>query len=269
MCLSLSLETFLSKNKKVLSFIDSIPLELKVGPWSPVAYVVVFGYAAFVIATCKTAFLSRIVIVAPENQFWLQFFRLFWGLYALIFSVLMYQKTGVWPFFSYTVTSWNLMAFRFLTAYFSDLGFKLMTLLADFLKFPALVGCTITVLVWWFVLVPLCAYFLRKKPEDQIGFLYFNFSLPLLNLHLLNLPLSAIEFLWTANSLSFFDLWCGYFIALLYCLFYLNVLDPLGMHFYIIFSPRTYLCAVSFGSIIWAYLLIYQYWNNSLKYLSI
>ncbi len=41
-------------------------------------------------------------------------------------------------------------------------------------------------------------------------------------MHLFNLPLTLIEFVWAGVKLTQFDL-C--FIALVYCLFYLNVLD--------------------------------------------
>ena len=51
-----------------------------------------------------------------------------------------------------------------------------------------MVGCSITVAVWWVVLVPVISYYMpdavaRKK------FGTFNRSFPLLNLHLFNLPL--------------------------------------------------------------------------------
>ena len=202
--------------------------------------------------------------IPVQNQDSLQLYRLIFGVYALGFSIITYLKIGVWPFLTYTVTSWNLMALRLILAFLSDAGFHILQPVASFLKFPALIGCSITVFVWWTILVPLISYLLRQNEKDLSIFLHFNMSFGLVNLHLFNLPITAAEFLWTSTPLTFFDLWCGYFVALVYCLFYLNVLDPLGLHFYIIFSPRTALCALSFGMVIGAYYGFYLFWNRSL-----
>ena len=249
---------------KLLKFLDKIPKELKEGPWSIVAHLVVFTYIGFVAITAQSAFASLDYAAPSEISDHLQMYRLFFALYGLGFSFVTLWMVGLWPFLSYTVISWNLMAFRLFFAYLTDAGLIWFRPVAIFLKFPALVGCSITVLVWWLILVPLLAFLLRKNEKDFKGFLHFNLSPGLINLHLLNLPISAVEFIWTATSLTFFDLWCGYLVALFYCLFYLNFLDPLGLHFYIIFSPRTYLCAFSFGLIIFTYYLLYNFWNDSL-----
>eukprot|EP01036_Dinobryon_divergens_P027065 gene27065-35777_t len=207
--------------EKMLKFLDHIPKELKVGPWSPVAHFVVFSFAGFVLITAQSAYLTMSNSSPVTNQNDLQLFRLFFGLYAL---------------------GWNLMGCRLIFAFLTDAGFHILKPVASFLKFPALVGCT--------------------NEKDLSVFLHFNLSFGLVNLHLFNLPITAVEFLWTSTPLTFFDLWCGFFVALLYCLFYLNVLDPLGLHFYIIFSPRTALCALSFGLILAAYYGFFVFWNR-------
>ena len=223
-----------------------------------------FSYAGFVLITAQSAYLSMNNSSPVQNQNELQLFRLVFGVYALGFSIITYLKIGMWPFLTYTVTSWNLMAARLIFAFLSDAGFHILRPVASFLKYPALIGCTITVFVWWTILVPLISYLLRQNEKDLSVFLRFNLSFGLVNLHLFNLPITAVEFLWTSTPLTFFDLWCGFFVALLYCLFYLNVLDPLGLHFYIIFSPRTALCSLSFGLILGAYYGFYVFWNRSL-----
>ena len=53
-------------------------------------------------------------------------------------------------------------------------------------------------------------------------------------------------------------------VALAYCLLYLNVLDPRGLHFYIIFTPRTAWCAISYALVLSAYYAFYQAWNHVL-----
>jgi hypothetical protein len=61
--------------------------------------------------------------------------------------------------------------------------------------------------------------------------------------------------------MTFFDLWVALAVALLYCLFYLNVLDSRGLQYYIVFTPRTPLCAISYICVISAYCGFYNLWN--------
>lgn len=93
----------------------------------------------------------------------------------------------------------------------------------------------------------------------------FNRSFPLLNLHLLNLPLCAIEFMACARCLTFFDLWVGLAVAFVYMMFYLNVLDRLGLHFYIVFTPRTVYCVFPYALVLGSYWGLYYGWNRVLS----
>jgi hypothetical protein len=95
-------------------------------------------------------------------------------------------------------------------------------------------------------------------------FWLFNTSFPLLNLHLFNLPLCAIEFLATGKCLTYFDFYVALAVVFIYSMFYLNVLDAMGLHIYIILSPRTFLCFIPYGVILFSYLGLLNGWNSIL-----
>ena len=134
---------------------------------------------------------------------------------------------------------------------------------ADAIRFPALAGTSITVVVWWLVLVPVIQ--MSLKTDDQRKALWrFNSHFALVNVHLLNLPIAAIEFLATARPLTSFDMWAALVIGFLYMVFYLLVLDANGFHFYIVFTPRTVFCALTYSSIVALYAGIFSFWNYGL-----
>ena len=110
------------------------------------------------------------------------------------------------------------------------------------------------------VLVPvISAYMPDATARRKFG--TFNRSFPLLNLHLFNLPLCAIEFMACGRCLTFFDLWIGFAVAFVYIMFYLNVLDQMGLHFYIVFTPRTVFCVFPYMMILLSYWGLHHGWN--------
>lgn len=255
--------------KNVLHFLDYVPHKYKIGPWSPITHLTVLTYVAFVLLSAPFAF-EHYVIATPsinENTFLLlQSFRICGMAYGLSVATTTFLKMGIWPFASYTFTSWNLMTIRLLFAFLGGCGSTYFQILADTVQFPALVGCTITVIVWWGVLVPVIDTLLRRNADRRAYFWEINQSFMLVSVHLLNLPIIATEFLLSARPLTFFDLWVAFFVALMYCLFYLNVLVPQGLHFYIIFSPQTGLSVISYGTIIVTYYAAYTGWNAAMDW---
>lgn len=174
-----------------------------------------------------------------DEAVWLQWLRLSFGVYGALLTVGLVYAVGYLPLASYTITSWNLLTLRMICAYIgSAFKLELFEVLAVALRFPALVGSTVTVIVWWIILVPLIYGFLEEGEQTK-RFIAFNSSFFLVNVHLLVLPIAAAEFIGSSSPLCFFDLWMGLVVAFVYVLFYLNVLDPAGLHFYIILSPRT------------------------------
>lgn len=109
-------------------------------------------------------------------------------------------------------------------------------------------------------LVPVISAYMPDN-DSRRKFWKFNRTFPLLNLHLFNLPFCAIEFILTNRCLTFFDLWFALVVAFVYVMFYLNVLDAYGLHFYIIFTPRTGYCFIPYCLILSFYYAIYHSWN--------
>lgn len=255
--------------KRLLKFLDNIPQHLKVGRWSPVAHLVIVAYCGFLLLSMHHA--SSLYDPAAygsegeslNSRQWLQLYRLFGGLYGVYVVVDTIVGVGVWPLMSYTVTSWNLMTLRLLTAFVAGYqgGNSSWTLVADMLRFPALIGCTITVCIWWLVLVPMIHHLLRADAASQRFFWVWSSSFRLINLHLVNLPLVAGEFLLSGHKMTFFDLWMAMAVAFLYVLFYLNILDANGFHFYIVFTPRTHYCVFTYGAVILLYWGLHALWN--------
>jgi len=262
----------------ILAFLENIPLHLREGPWSPVAHLVLVIILGYIILTFEHAADSYDLLLRGGSSSsgssssgvtpaWLQPYRLVAGLYGVGMTATVLATSGVWPLASYTLTSWNLATLRNLLAFVGGLGWAVspqFQLAADVVRFPALVGCSITVTVWWLVLVPIIHVY-SGTPANRKRFWDFNGSFPLLNLHLFNLPLCATEFLFTGRCLSFFDLWAALAIAYLYVLFYLNVLDANGLHFYIVFTPRTVWCWAPYTIILLSYVGLYHGWNRVLS----
>lgn len=250
--------------KRMLKFLDMVPHKYKVGPWSPVAHIVLLAYACFLILTMLMALDSQhSQNYAIPSKNWLQTYRLLFGLYGIATSVMILRSTGLWPMLSYTLTSWNLMTVRLLSSFLAGAGVAGAGDVANFVRFPALAGCSITVSIWWTILVPLIDHLLSKDkdPAGRVFFWKWNMSPMLINVHLLNLPIVGIEFLLSNTALTFFDLWAALVVAFLYCLMYLNVLDPRGLHFYIIFTPRTAWCFISYVLVLSSYYVFYVTWN--------
>ncbi len=261
--------------KKFLFYVEHVPEKYRSGQWSPVTHLIVHSYSACLLICLPLALND---ISWSETQSYdgnlrttiLQLFRLFGFLFGGIVIKLAFLHLGMWPFASYTFTSWNLMTMRCALSFMGGFGHDSVFLqhlqnLADVIRFPALVGCSITVLIWWAVLVPVIDTFLRKNDQQRQNFWALNQSFLLVSVHFLNVVVAGTEFMLTARPLTHFDLWMGCLVALLYCLFYLNVLVARDLHFYIILSPQTALSALSYALILSLYYAVFLMWNGALN----
>jgi hypothetical protein len=183
-------------------------------------------------------------------KFYLRVFMAFWTVGLLVFMV---KNVGVWPFGSYTMLSWTLLTIRNIAMIFGWYN------IATILSYPTLVQNTVTVLIWWMVLVPII-YF-TKLPEERNAFLEFNKQPFLINVHFLNLGLATLDVYMAPRTLTMADLWISILIAFLYLTFYLLVLDRVGAHIYIILSPRTKWCVLVYAGLIGVYIGMFNVWN--------
>ena len=117
--------------------------------------------------------------------------------YGVLVLLQLWSVAGWWPLVTYTVTSWNLQVLRF----------GLLTLhtpfsvwMAERLRFACIAGHTTTFMVWWLVLVPIIYMVLPAHRRTQ--FTALNTSSLLINLHVVNLAITILDFTAAPRRLS-------------------------------------------------------------------
>ena len=146
--------------------------------------------------------------------------------------------------------------------------FARLLLVAEMLRFPVLIGGAITFAAWNFVLLPYLALDVAVHTPHKLPFglgsrhalLRWNFRSEMIFLHLLILPLAVCNATFGAGArqLVLADLHVALVILLLYALFYLLVLDRLGVHCYPAFSPRRDASVVAWVLIALLYIVIFE-----------
>eukprot|EP00746_Dinoflagellata_sp_MGD_P026344 gnl/MRDRNA2_/MRDRNA2_162078_c0_seq1.p1 gnl/MRDRNA2_/MRDRNA2_162078_c0~~gnl/MRDRNA2_/MRDRNA2_162078_c0_seq1.p1 ORF type:complete len:292 (+),score=16.97 gnl/MRDRNA2_/MRDRNA2_162078_c0_seq1:68-943(+) len=231
-----------------------VPLDLKEGPWSLscIMFLVIVGglvlatapYAALKISALPEARSGMVSDIATA--------RFASGILGLSLLGWMWKKYGWWPALTWTMLGWEIATLRYLSG---ALGLRA---LQRVLTFPSLLVNTITVVVWHAAMVPAMVYLLTKSTGKQASFLPLVCSPLLLTVHVFNMPWAYIDWYIQPVKITFFDLWVGMVLALSYLGFYLAVLENLGVHFYVILSPRKW-----WGSIVYSVILlvVFQIWK--------
>ncbi|CAE7469276.1 unnamed protein product [Symbiodinium pilosum] len=234
---------------------DQFPEHLRVGPWSPLAYIFLAAFISFVAFSAGWAFadLPKLTAAEPEGSF-IQLVHGAGALYMTTVLTFTLKSTGLWPFVSYTAISYVLMTLRFT---FVFLGCRTA---AEILRFPVVAMATVTSTIWWLVLFPVILAF--AAPKNRRAFLKMNLSWFLFNMHLLNLPI-ALASQWShTRPLVFLDFWVASILAACYLFFYLLVMDPNGLHLYIILSPRPWWCIISYLGILLLYAQLFHVFGS-------
>ena len=277
---------------------DWLPLWMRVGYWSPftVMFLLSFYYSMYAYMpqplqfdTTKTLLMMATVGGGSGNrdddeitkaQFWfvMDCVVFLWGISLLIYLKRSKESYGGF-YVSFTGWSWMILTTRAgCDALASILGSSLLPNLANTilatcgsaLRLPTIIAAFITTMLWNFIFFPLIYFVAIKDKKRRRGFLKFNFSFFMNNIHLLNLPLASTNIIYGygARLFTMSDLWMGYVIVALYSMMYLFVLDRMGIHFYPIFCPRTALCCVSFGIVLSLYYVLMQQANELILYLN-
>lgn len=248
-------------------FAELFPEHLRVGPWHIVAkiyFAVLLGAIAYArkhLWELSGPPVDAEPLVSPATLLAVRLVGLLW---SGGFLIAMQRKTGCWPMVGFTVQSWTWMTMRYALGVAAMLGptttASLAVRLSEGLRFVSLLQNSLTVLVWWFVLVP-GIYFSTKTKADRAHFMRSQWTPFLINVHLLNLPLAAVEHLVNPRLLVPRDIWTSIAFSMAYFVVYMCVLDANGLHFYIILSPRTPLFVLSFSALMGAHLAVYWGWN--------
>lgn len=185
----------------------------------------------------------------------------------VMYSIAYQSPMGLRAWGTYTVQSWTLLTFRHGLSSLAPFS-QSAALLAEILRFPAACQATVTFLVWNLALVPFIYFFAMDNEEKKQGFVKFCFSFRLVQIHLLNIVFCYLNIVWAspARELHAMDFYVALLGVLIYMMFYLMVLDRIGVHLYPIFSPRLRgTVLVSWTSVLGLYAFSYWMWNEILK----
>ena len=226
-----------------------VPLYLRKGPVSPAAplsILVVVAVLAHKWPGCSMGMPTpateltavQTAQLPPDWPIELRTLHLTLFAYGLAVIGYMWKTVGLWPMCSYTMTSWNLQ-----TARLGLLATRTpwSVWLAERLRFPCIAGHSVTFLVWWSVLVPIIYVVLPQKHRSR--FTALNTSPLLINVHLLNIGVTLLDFGTFPRRLTSLDLHLAISLAIVYLVFYLLCLDSKGIQLYIILTPRHVWCA--------------------------
>ena len=275
---------------------DWLPLWMRVGYWSPftVLFLVTFYYSMYKYKPTPLQFdISKTLMMTmgsgvgsndddgnttSAKLFWfvMDCVVFLWGISLLIY--LKRSKESYAGFYvSFTGWSWMILTTRagcdvvanILGSTLPNLA-KILATFGSALRLPASLNAFITTILWNFIFFPLIYFVAIKEEKQRRGFLKFNFSFFMNNIHLMNLPLASTNTIYgySARLFTLSDLWIGYLVVALYSMMYLFVLDRMGIHFYPIFCPRTVFCCVSFGIVLSLYYMLMQQANELILYFS-
>lgn len=250
-----------------LKSFEAFPLWLRKGPWSPIAHVYLFAVTAslFYVAVATDSldnFQSTTNLLSGASVFGNpRLVSSVCGAYMLGVLLHMFVTIGYWPMASYTLISWTILTFRHLLRAVGAPNY-----VHEAIHFPAVAGAATTFTIWWLVLVP-AIYYCIPTPTGRTAFVQMNKSPLLINVHCLNLPLCVLDHALGSRSFGFTDLWLGLAVGIAYLLFYLLVLDANGIHFYIILSPRTNLCFISYSAVLGVYFFIWRNWPSLIDFI--
>lgn len=249
-----------------------LPKRYRVGPWHPtaIAFLVAFYASVFVL---RPPLEFPVSAVPAYSEWWWADVIMF--AYSLFVSWVSWERLGgVWPYVvSYTGWSWVILTTRAgCTAAGAVLGSTALARIGSALRAPAIVGATITFVLWNAVLFPLIFAVAPREPKpgktrskfgDRRTFLRFNFSFFMVNVHVLNLPLAGLNVLYGGGVrlLGLADLWVTFVVLALYTSVYMGGLDRAGLHFYPMFTPRSPACVVAYSALFAMYYGIWRACN--------
>mmetsp|Transcript_90162 Transcript_90162/g.156120 ORF Transcript_90162/g.156120 Transcript_90162/m.156120 type:complete len:304 (-) Transcript_90162:180-1091(-) len=240
---------------------DWIPYQYRVGPWSPLAYLYFFVWLAgiaYMAPIMAYSYDHELQLVAPAHGTKHWWCSVAGGIWCILINCVMIKKWGPWPYASFTLLSWSLLTLRFVCMALGYLNGTALVV-SEVLRFPTLIGASITTIVWNFVLQPVIWFFMSNSQRPH--FVKFNKQFLLIQIHIVNLPLAILSHYCSPRALVFFDYYVSGVWLYVYAVFYLSVLDRKGFHLYPIFTPRTHLCVFAYTMIIGIHYGVYNFWQ--------
>ena len=151
---------------------------------------------------------------------------------------------------------------------------KLLLRINHAMRFPAIASASITFLIWNVVLFPIIYNYGFDSKEKKANFLKFNCAFRMVQQHVCNIIYAVMNTIVSVtindnndngdNRPVLFqtdDLWRGAASIFLYGIFYLLVLDRIGVHIYPVFSPRTNYVVITWCTVFSSTIGVYHFWN--------
>lgn len=282
------LSSFLSRkwvlvpNGSLMGFFDWVPENLRVGPWKPVAPLLLLMLGAIVVQNRPPVFFHKSDSTLVSNyeeafsSYWWYNLLSFTFMFGLVTWISANRSKGV--VVTYTILSWILNSIRHginvLAPFLYDHHYLLQ--INRMMRFPSLVSATLTFTVWNAVLLPYIYFFIFDSGEKRFNFLKWNLEFRMVQIHLCNILYAILNTIVTGRSeemvkggdFNLFDsedLWFGLTYGFGYGLFYTLVLDRIGVHIYPIFSPRSNLVVVTWLTQFGLHYVFYMLWNKAMQ----
>lgn len=256
----------LVENGSFMGHFDQIPKYFRVGPWNIVCCVYLAALVYWILLNCVECYNNP--PPQPEYssydirtwQWWYNAAGFLWTLH--IAAGVTKTELGWFAWISYTLQSWTMILARHGLSILAPF-FPSLTVWNEALRFPMLVQTTVVFVIWNFAIMP-SVYSQMKTEKRRRDFIKFCFSFLLSQLHIANLPLAAMNGVLGSpgRPLNKVDFCVALAFCLQYVLFYLFVLDRLGVHLYFIFSPRSLIALISWTVFVASYYAGFALWNT-------
>ena len=181
------------------------------------------------------------------------------------------KPAGMLLFTSYTGNSWLLTSALHLSAVIAPFlpAGHAIHMIHKSLQFPALSSATITFLVFNLVLAPILLFSNEFDKATKKNLLIFMRSYRVVQVHVFILPYVAVDVLLGPKGLfTERDLWYALAFNTAYALFYVLVLDRVGLGWYhLFFTPRSPLCVVTWTFFFALCFANFRIWNEVIQWM--
>lgn len=201
----------------------------------------------------------------PFTTTWYVTTAVFLWMTFICWNVAQSSAMGKVAWITFTLWSWTTVTIRHGLLVLAP-WFPSVRVPAEIIRFPGLLSASITTTVWNFVLFPAITLFYIKDSVQRQKFITYVTNFRLTQLHVFNIffAVSNGAILEPVRPLHLGDLAAAISMLVIYMLFYLCVLDRLGIHLYPIFSPRTPIAIPSFAFVIVACVGGFVFWKRFL-----
>ena len=259
-------------NGSFMGNFDWVPLKFRQGPWHPACIAYLGVLTLWISREIATGFAQEpFPDFAPVPAYtWSWYYNVAAFAWTSYQVYKIFQSGMGWTSWGmYTIWSWTFTTLRY--GLCAAAPFKPQwNALNEYIRFPMLVQATLTFGVWNAVIGP-SIYAQMKTPAMKKSFCRFFGNALWRQMHVYNIVWAAVNGIWGSpgRSLTRSDFSVALAICLVYAYFYVLCLDRVGVHYYLVFSPRTPFALLSWSFAFGCYYACFPLWNTILtKYSS-